>query len=388
MNRTPPVYGLCCIGCGSSLELPADLTTIHINCPSCGVDNVLTKELIQARQRQYDQWLLSVERASQGEQQQLLQQRVLAARRAASRRSAMTLLVVLGALLLLPALVIGSLFALGLVFGKKAFHSLQEVQDSKKNGMPAVLSVIRTKQAEGCQRVIVDPSSRFGGAGDLHLQLRDDGFCVHLLGATSVASANLTLEQVSQHPLSVALPKPAPTFDYRLCANGTLGFDFSVHSNVDAPFTIAAIACPRTVAEGLVRSVAGDPLTTSVAATRDWVDDLRTRGSCQVIAEPAAFQGPQIVDVDSTKGGPCFNLLVASHFGDALLTVQLTSPAGKPMATPAPATRVRLEYCPSETGRHQVEIRPSTRDHYAMASMDCPRGAHLSLSRPAPLRAR
>ena len=195
---------------------------------------------------------------------------------------------------------------------------------------------------------------------------------MHLLGATSTPSANLTLEQSSQFPLVAKLPEPAATFDYRLCAEGTQSYDFQIRSDENAPFTYAVVACPRTVAEGLVRSVAGDPLTTSVAALREWVDELRAGGCRNVISEPAAFQGPQVVDVDSTKGGPCFNLLVASHFADVRLTVKLTSPVGKPMAAPAPATRVRLEYCPSETGRHQVEIVPSTKDHFAMGSMDCP----------------
>jgi hypothetical protein len=368
-----PVYGLTCTGCGCSLELPADLTAVYINCPSCGTDNVLNPILIQARQRQFDQWLLQSERGKLVEQQRLMQQRVLAARRAASRRNTVIVLVVVGIILVLPAVVVVALFMLGIAFGNKAIHSMKEAQDPKRNGMPAIVSEIRKKHAEGCERVVIDPTVHFGSGATLQLPPQTNQTCVHLLGATSAPAASLTLEPSSQFPLATKLPEPAATFDYRFCTEGTQSYDFRVRSDGNAPFTLAAVACPRTVAEGLVRSVAGDPLTTSVAALREWLDELRAGGCRNVVAEPAAFQGPQVVDVDSTKGGPCFNLLVASHFADVRLTVKLTSPAGKPMASPEPATRVRLEYCPNETGRHQVEIVPSTKDHYAIGSMDCPR---------------
>jgi predicted RNA-binding Zn-ribbon protein involved in translation (DUF1610 family) len=374
-EHQPPVYGLSCTACGSTLELPVDLTAVSINCPNCGTDNVLNPTLIQARQRQFDQWLLLSERAKQVEQQRLMQQRMLAFRRAATRRNTVIVLWVVGIFLVLPAVVMVGLFALGIAFGNKAIHSMKEAQDPKRNGMPAIASEIRKKQAEGCQRVVIDPTVHFGSGATLRLPPQTSQTCVHLLGATSIAAANLTLEQSSQFPLATKLPEPAATFDYRLCTEGTQNYEFRVRSDGDAPFTIAAVACPRTVAEGLVRSVAGDPLTTSVGALREWLDELRAGGCRNVVAEPAAFQGPQVVDVDSTKGGPCFNLLVASHFADVRLTVKLTSPTGKPMVSPAPATRVRLEYCPSETGRHQVEIVPSTKDHFAMGTLDCPRRA-------------
>jgi predicted RNA-binding Zn-ribbon protein involved in translation (DUF1610 family) len=372
-DRQSPVYGLSCTGCGSSLELPTDLTAVNINCPNCGTDNILNPALIQARQRQFDQWLLVSERAKHVEQQRFMQERALAFRRAATRRNTVIVLILVGIFLVLPAVVVMGLFVLGIAFSNKAIHSMKEAQDPKRNGMPAIASEIRKKQAEGCQRVVIDPTVHWGGAATLHVPPQTGQTCVHLLGATSIAAANLVLEQSTQSPLASKLPEPASTFDYRLCSEGTQSYGFQIHSDENAPFTYAAIACPRTAAEGLVRSVTGDPLTTSVTALREWVDELRAEGCRNVISEPAAFQGTQVVDVDSTKGGPCFNLLVASHYADVRLTVKLISPSGQPMVSPAPATRVRLEYCPSETGRHQVEIVSSTKDHFAMGSLDCPK---------------
>jgi hypothetical protein len=385
MAARPPFYGLCCRGCGGLLVPPVDPTAVHVKCPSCDVDNVLAPELIQARQRQYDSQQLAVERARQVEQQRLMQQRVANAKRAASRRTAITLVVVVGVFLLLPVLGIASLFAFGFFFGKTAMHSLQEAQDPERNGMPSILGEIRSKHAQGCQRVMIPPEIRFGGGGRLRLILDANGPCIHLLGATTAKSAQLAIEQSSQHPLWGTLPDPAPNFDYRLCPTVSAGYEFSVRSSNNAPFTIAAVACPRTVAEGLVRSTAGDPMTTGLTELRDWADGFRGKGCRPTSAEPAAWKGPQVIDVESTNGGPCFNLLAVSHFADAPLAVKLMSSAGKSLAEPAPATRIHVEYCPNETGRHRVEITPSTKDHYATASFDCPRQRRAMAPRPTPL---
>jgi hypothetical protein len=349
------------------------MTAVHAKCAACGVETVLPPGLIQERQRSIDLQFIALERARQFEQQRLVSERAAEAKRAASRRSRITVAVVFGIIFALPALAIGSLVALGVVFGKKATHWMQVAQDPKKNGMPAILSELRKKQAEGCERVMFGPEMRMGGSGVIRLDLEGNGPCVHLMGATGDPAALLGLEQSTAHTLAQKLPAPAPAFDYRLCASESQPYEFSVSSNVTVPYTIAAIACPRTVAEGRIRSVASDPVTTSVAALRDWVAEFCAKGCQKPIAEPSAVQGSQIIDVDSTKGGPCFNFLAMNHFSDAPLSVKLTSPSGKVIAAPEPATRIHLEYCPNETGRHQLEIVPSTKDHYAVATLDCPR---------------
>lgn len=378
MDPSPPVIGLCCTNCGCALELPADLTAIFINCPQCAADNVLAPELIQARQRQHDLQFLAVERAQQQEQQRLAQQRVLAMRRAASRRNTVLALTIVGVFLVLPALVVGGLVVLGVNLGKKAISSLEAVQDPQKNGVPAIASEIRKKLSEGCSRVLVAPQIRMGSDGTVRLPLQATGHCVHLIAATAAPGAAITLEQVTRHPLSADLPASSPALDYRLCASATAEYEFSIRSDASAPFTYAAIACSRTRAEGLVRSELKDPETTGLADLRSWAKEYRAKGCSSNSAEPTVVQGAQSLDVDSRRGGPCFNLLLSSHFNDALLAVTLTSPDGKRMAAPAPATRVHLEYCPNQTGRHQIDIQPSTQDHFAMLTLDCPRLARSS----------
>lgn len=375
MVPTSPVYRIVCAGCGQSLELPVDLTAVHIDCPSCGLDNVLAPELIQARQRQFDMQQLAAERARQTEQQQLMRQRMVVAKRAASRRSAVTVLVVIAVILALPLAAVAGLFTLGVVFGKRAIHSLAEAQDPRLNGMPLLTSEIQNKLSLGCERVLEGPTIRVGSGSPLRLTLDAGGPCVHLLAATSAPAASVSIVQTSQQPLNTKFPEPAPTWDYRFCPTVSGDYEFRLESSRSEPFTLAAIACPRTVAEGLVRSDPNDPTTSGLDELRGWIADFRARGCRSHAAEPSVSQGKQVVDVDSTRGGPCFNLLVLSHFADATLTAKLSSPNRTVMAEPAPATRLHLEYCPSETGRHQVEITPSTRDHYATVTLDCPRAA-------------
>lgn len=163
---------------------------------------------------------------------------------------------------------------------------------------------------------MIAPESHFGGSGTLRLTLDASGPCIHLLGATTAESAQLLIAQTSQHPLAYMLPVLAPTFDYRLCPTVSADYEFSIRSSTNAPFTIAAIACPRTVADGLVRSTEGDPITTGLTELRDWADEFRTKGCLRMVAEPAAGKGLQVIDVESTQGGPCFNLLAVSHFAD------------------------------------------------------------------------
>lgn len=369
-SSTPFLEPPICSRCGRVLELPVDLSKVSVNCPGCGTETILQPSLIQARQRQLDLQVLALQHSREVEQQRLLQQRVLLARQSASRRTTITIWVLLGVFLGLPLLGVGALFALGFKFSRRAFEAMQ---DQTQNGILAISSELRKKESEGCSRVAHPPQIQLGGSGTFRLPLKANGACVHLLGSTSVQGAALTVEQVSHESLAKPLPSPAPAFDYRFCPAVDQVYEFTVTSNQSGPFTIAAVYCPRTTEEGLVRSQAEDPVTTAVAAVREWAEEFQAKG-CKLTSNGfGPVQGTQNLEIESSRGGPCFRLLVASHFSDAPLAVRLSSPRGKPLAEPAPASRVQLEYCPSETGKQQLEIVPSTKDHFAFATMDCPR---------------
>ncbi|HEY5960070.1 MAG TPA: hypothetical protein VIV60_26135, partial [Polyangiaceae bacterium] len=338
----------------------------------CGTDNVLLPELIQARQQQYDYWLLAEERRRHDEQQRLYQQQALAERRAASRRTTKIVLIVVAMFLLLPVLGVAGLFALGISLGKKAVAAFEQVQDPKLNGMPALLSELRKKQDDGCERIVVPPQIRLGSAGDLLFEAESGGDCIHLLGSTAVPGAHLSVHQVNPPtPVQPSLAE-AQAIDYRFCAPASGEYHFSIRSDVAKPYSAAAIACPRTVAEGRMRSKLSDEDSTGLRGARDWVREMQSK-DCSVSTEPKVFQGKQTADIDAKKSGPCFNLLVLSHFSDVTLTTDFVDPDGKVIVSPNPASRVQLEYCPSRSGRHRLRITPSSNEHYAIARAECRR---------------
>lgn len=313
---------------------------------------------------------LAAERSRQFEQQQSMQQRILQARQAASRRTTIAVWVLIAIFLVVPALSVGALFFFGIRFGTRA---LDAIRDQSKNGLLPLASEIQQKMSQGCHKVVHPPEVRVGGAGTLRLPLTANGPCVHVMGSTTASGAELTLEQLSQHALQRALPKPASAFDYRLCPATDAVYEFSVTSDRQAPYSIAAVACPRTVAEGLVRSAPNDPVSTGLEIVRGWSGELEAKGCTASAGGLAVVQGDQTLEIESSKGGACFQLSVASHFADVKIAVRLWSPTGELIAQPTAASRVQLEYCPNATGKHRIEIGPSTRDHFAMASFDCPR---------------
>lgn len=379
MSKTEPATGsdpqtfdgvVQCHQCGTTLAPPADLTQFICHCPNCGVDTILPPTLIQARQRLYDLHGLAVEREKQLEQQRSIQQRILDARKAASRRTTIVVWALITILLILPALGVAALFVFGIRFGTRAFESMR---DQNKNGFAAITSELRQKASLGCREVVHGPEIRIGGAGHFNMQPRADGSCVHLMGATSVPGAELTLELLNSQPLAVAIPKSAPVFDYRLCPSTDGAYEFSVRSSQQGPYTIAAIACPRTVAEGLVRSKADDPVTTGLSVIRGWVAELASKGCELKPGSLSALQGRQVLGIESGQRGTCHQLSLASHFSDVRLALTLRAPDGSIIAEPTPASRVQIEFCPTVIGTHRLEVVPSTRDHYALASFNCPK---------------
>ncbi len=56
------------------------------------------------------------------------------------------------------------------------------------------------------------------------------------------------------------------------------------------------------------------------------------------------------------------------------------------MPVPAPASKVQVLYCPTKAGQYKLAITPSTNDHYAHASVDCPRNGREGLRREQELK--
>jgi hypothetical protein len=274
-------------------------------------------------------------------------------------------------MLLLPALGVAGLFALGISLGKKAINAFEAVQDPTVNGMPQLMSELRKKQAEGCSRVVVAPSIRLGSAVNLDFEAEQTGDCIHVLAVTAAPGAHLSLMQTQ--PLVGAAQSvvvPAQAMDYRFCASATANYSFSVQSDISKPYSIAAVACPRSVAEGRVRSQPNDAESTGLGAARDWLKGMQAK-SCLDRGEPKVVQGTQTFEVIAAKNGPCVHWLAVSHFEDVTLASELTGPDGQRIVAPAPASRIQIAYCPSRPGKHRLRVTPSSPEHYAVAESEC-----------------
>jgi hypothetical protein len=74
---------------------------------------------------------------------------------------------------------------------------------------------------------------------------------------------------------------------------------------------------------------------------------------------------------------PATTCFFFSHYADVTFKATLTDPDGKAIKVPRPAQDIRVSYCPVKAGKYKLEVEPSTRDHFAHASVDCSRAAQL-----------
>jgi hypothetical protein len=356
------LYALRCIRCGSNLELPHDPALFHIDCRFCGTDNVLPAHLIEARQRHHAATLEHQHRA-----------RVQAERDAANKRSSRVLLVIFGGLGFLGLASIGTCVAIGVVASNQEDEARQRAADPKLNGNEVILAQMAKMRADnGCDRILVQPDQHRNEDGVVSLDMVANNHCVHVLGATGTG-ALISMKYSGKVALTRPLPAPAPFVDYRLCASETATHSFTL-TTPEEPFTLAALECPRTPAEGGARSKANDPLTTGKTRASKAFSEFTNQG-CRPISEPAVYQGAKTFTLTSKEKGSCYHLAIASHYADVGFGVSLTDPSSQALPVPAPAQEMRVSYCPEQAGKYTLAITPSTNDHYSLADVDCPREA-------------
>ncbi len=356
------LYALRCIRCGSNLELPHDPRLFHIDCPYCNTDNVLPQHLIEARQRHHAIELEHQNRA-----------RLQAERVAATKRSSRVVLIVFAVMGFGLISMIGTCLAIGIVAANADEETKRRAADPKLNGSEVMLARMAKMRAEsGCDRIIVQPKQHLKEEGRISLAMVANNNCVHVMGATGSGAA-LSMRYDGSEALSQPMPAPGPFVDYRMCAkeDGSYGF---VVATPEEPFTVAALECPRTPAEGGARSKANDPLTTGKTRVSKAFGALGFQG-CTTISEPTVYQGPKSFTLTSPENANCYNLVIASHFRDVTFDVSLTDPDDKALPVPSPAQEMQVSYCAKKAGKYKLSVTPSTLDHYSMADVNCPRAA-------------
>ncbi len=338
---------------------------------------MLPPELVQARQRQFelDQHQYGLELQ---EQERL---RAAAERASAHQRSTRRLLIWLGAGGFFGLSLIGGCLTLGYFVSKDEKAEKARAQDPKVNGQAAVLerfAVLREKQ--GCSRILVQPTTHRAEAGKLSLDMVKGDHCVHVFGMTG-ASAALSMKYEGRVALTQPLPAAAPVLDYRLCASETAPHAFSIEATPGEPFTVAALECPRTPAEGGARSKEDDTKKAGRDRLVGMVAELAQAGCKTVVSEPKVSRGEQTFTLTSPDKAACYNLLAASYFSDVRLSVTLTDPDGQSLPVPSPDSRIRAEYCAPKAGKYTLVLASSTGDFYSHASVDCPRFGPEGLKR-------
>jgi DNA-directed RNA polymerase subunit RPC12/RpoP len=371
------VYAFRCLRCGNALELPHDMRLLHIDCPYCGQDNLLPPELVQARQRQYE--LDQQHYALQLQEQQRVRQaqEQANARKHSSHKLLIWLLV--GGFMAFAAL--GSCVAFGLYLERQEEAEKLRAQDPKLNGQAALLARFEQMRSQGCSRILVQPSTHSQEPSTISLDMIAGNQCVHVL-AMSADAVRLSMRYEGKVALLQPLPAAASSLDYRLCASETATHSFKIDAvPTSAPFTTAAIECPRTPAEGGARSSADDPEKTGKLRVQGMLNELVHAGCKNVVSEPKVASGELAFTVTSPDDAACYNLLAASFFDDVKLSAVLRDPSGKELPVPDPGPKLRVEYCPPKAGAYKLKLTSSTGDFFAYAGVDCHRFGPEGLKR-------
>lgn len=370
---TPHLSAFRCVRCGNALELPQDPRLLHVDCPTCGTDNILPSELIYARQQQYQ-----LEMQRQGEAQRLAAN-VAAQRAASSGRVRTVIVLVVAGFVAIAGFIVLVIWAAG-----QQEAQMKLAADPKKNGQAALLAHLAAlRTSNGCDRILVQPSVTVGTGSEstVSLDMVAGDHCVHVIGISG-SQASLTLRYTTP---GVALKTPVPPsgaiIDYRLCASETANHAFAFKAVDGSAFTTAAIECPRTAAEGAPRSAENDPSTSGVAKAKAKVDALFKAGCNYVVTQPTVQRGKQTYTFTSKEDSACLNLIVASAYADVKLKLTLSDPENFVLPVPEAASELRAMYCPSKAGKYTFTLEPSTFDHFAQAAVDCPRGGPEGLKR-------
>jgi hypothetical protein len=349
-----------------------------MDCGCCGQDNLLPPVVMEARRQQQAAFLANQAQQNALQMQKVARERILGERQAASRRNTVWILGALGVFVVGPMLLLGSCAVLGMFIQKDEEAAKLRAAKPEINGMKQVVALLDDKGKTGCGRILSQAETHFKEESKMTLTMVGGDHCVHVLGATGAPGGLVSMRVANSPELKKPLPVPAATIDYRLCADTSATFEFYVSSPNNEPFAHASIECGRTLAER-GRSELKDPVTSGLEQVKKRLLALRKAG-CVSVAEPQVFQGRQSFDITADGTSPCYTLIAASHFKDVVLSATVDTRADT-MGLPAPGSEIRFVSCPTTNTKFQVQLESSTKDYYAMGSLDCPRTGPEGLAR-------
>lgn len=350
-----------------------DPALLYIDCPSCGQDNVLPQHLVKARQAQYRAQLAHQAKVRKADAQVAV---------AKTRSKVKLVLLLIGTMVTL--MTCGGLTILGWWASREEEAAQRRAEDPSLNGQSLMVARLEDmKKQQGCQRILVQPEphvGKSGGSSTVSLNMVANDFCVHVLALTGTQSP-ISIRHNSNVALTQTLPPPSPNIDYRLCASKNASHKFFLNTTSDEPFTVAAIECPRKPSEGGSRAKSSDPSTNGLGRARELLSWMSKSGCKTVVAPPEVRRNEQDFTLTLSNRAGCYNMFVASEFKDVKFEVELTDPDGKTMPVPRPAHEIRITHCARKSGKYKLRVKPSTPDHYATVTVDCPRNGPEGLKR-------
>jgi hypothetical protein len=110
-----------------------------------------------------------------------------------------------------------------------------------------------------------------------------------------------------------------------------------------------------------------------------WVKErlaFHEANGCKVVLLPATrITGGRDIDAKLVANGPCVRLLASSGTSGDSLELNMQTPKGMSVVTPAPASTLDFLYCPKLAGLHPASIRSSGDNPFTVSSIECPRNA-------------
>ncbi|MCL2726270.1 MAG: hypothetical protein FWD69_17750 [Polyangiaceae bacterium] len=114
------------------------------------------------------------------------------------------------------------------------------------------------------------------------------------------------------------------------------------------------------------------PISTGATQANELLMGLRAQGCKDIILEPTQSSGTQTIETKFVLNGTCVTMGAVSGAPENMLTLQMKTPLGKSLDTPAPRSEVQFTICPQVKGTYPTTIVPTTDDPYTVFAVECP----------------
>jgi len=99
--------------------------------------------------------------------------------------------------------------------------------------------------------------------------------------------------------------------------------------------------------------------------------EASAKGCKRVVMAPQTMQGGHQLTWTAVTGS-CVRFFATTGVSDNPIGVELRTPFGERIQTPAASVEIDFTECPKNKGPHRLNITPATDDYYTVGSVECP----------------